>query len=64
MREPRLYSSDGSGPGVPFSQLPARDLRTIAAGLFEACPTPGDPDGDADFARRYAALLLKERGLS
>lgn len=62
MKEPKLYPNDFSGDGVPFSSLGIAELRSIASGDFHVDPSFEEGDCDCDFAMRYAALLLKERG--
>lgn len=62
MREPTLCGGNG-GDALPFSQLHDDDLKEVVAGRIkstEECDT--DNDG-FDIAARYAAILLKERGL-
>jgi hypothetical protein len=60
MREPRLYNDEFMASS-PFSSLSVPDLEMIAAGLVVPIATPDDPDSDLDFAKRYAAILLRER---
>lgn len=60
MREPHLNDCDGED-AKPFSQLTVSDLEEIVAGHIEPIATEDDPDSDMDFAKRYAAILLKER---
>ena len=47
-------------PETPLSKLPVEDLKRIVAWRNIQCT----PDEDADFNRRYAAILLKERGVT
>lgn len=62
MREPLVFPID-LGIWVPMSQMPTPDLRRY---LSRATPCdPRSPDAefrDLDFRRRYASLLLAERG--
>jgi hypothetical protein len=58
MKEPGLHDSDGSV--VPLSSASTEDLRGIVDGSIPAMPVEGD--SDVDFGRRYAAILLRERG--
>lgn len=66
MRE--MCFSDDGGPILPLSQQSVDVLRWIAAGnptVEVPIEEGGDGDGwDADLARRYAAFLLRERGLA
>lgn len=61
MREPHLRDLEAGDTWTPFSALTTRELRAIAAGDLEPHPRCEDPDNDVDVARRYAAVLLRER---
>jgi len=61
MREPVLFNNEEDSTGKPFSQLSLTELAHVAAGDFHVLE-PDDTDLDIDFAQRYAAILLKERG--
>lgn len=61
MKEPE-YAIDGVG-FIPMSQRSPVDLRAIAS-AYRTDFTPSDGGIlDPDFDRRYAAILLRERGL-
>lgn len=63
MREPVFVSPDGSL--VPYSAAPLHALRFRAGFHGDPCPEKGphpDEYPDWDFRRRYAAILLAERG--
>jgi len=55
MREPQFVYEDGRE--VSYSQVDSRWLRMIHGGQIRA-----DGPVDFDFHKRYAALLLSERG--
>jgi hypothetical protein len=55
MREPQFVFEDGRE--VSYSQVESHWLRLIQAGQIEA-----DGPLDMDFHKRYAAVLLGERG--
>lgn len=59
MKEP-CVTIDGEGR-YPFSVIALWMLEEIVFGI--AVFTPTDVETDEDFYRRYAAILLKERGL-
>jgi len=56
MREPTV-ECPGRFPPTPYSEAHSAALQIIARGEAESI----EPD-DEDFCRRYAALLLQERG--
>ena len=67
MREPEDFN-ELTGRRTPYSRVPLAHLRNYALGLCSD-GTPLAPDHisqdafvDTDFRRRYAAILLKERG--
>ena len=57
MQEPTQNARDGER--IPFSLLCTADLVDIVL----AAPCLSWPNSDADFERRYAAILLRERGV-
>jgi hypothetical protein len=60
MKEPFMIAPDGSR--VPYSQIPTIILLHHDE-VPRMYPHERDPEvGDADFNRRYAAILLRERG--
>ena len=62
MKEPRLVTESGL---VAFSGLSTEDLRICAEGGIESNPGTSEepfPMNDLDFARRWARVLLAERG--
>lgn len=59
MKEPYFVVS---GQEIPFSQCSIDSLRGVVTGWADWVDT-GDGCADIDFDRRYAAILLKERGL-
>jgi hypothetical protein len=69
MREPLFHwASQGITDWTPYSAAPIKVLRIFAAG--GGIKDPNTPDylksglpTDNDFRRRYAAILLRERGL-
>lgn len=63
MKEPEiLWPSQGIVQWTPYSVAPAKSLAFIAAGGGTKSPT-ADEWFCPDFRRRYAAILLRERGL-
>ena len=62
MREPTM---DLGSESVPFSQAPVIFLRAVIASpsIVGGVTYEFYPDEDRDFHRRYAAILLRERGL-
>lgn len=61
MREPHI-KLNGDADYVSFSMASRRALELYLAGRIERAPSAGEWY-DADFRRRYAAILLRERGL-
>ena len=67
MREPEDFNPL-TGLRTPYSRVPLGHLRNYALGLCsDGTPVPDDHVSqdefcDTDFRRRYAAILLKERG--
>lgn len=58
MKEPTI-------DGTPFSAAPVNDLRLVLTGEDDRAFlwfTPEGPFDDIDVHRRYAAILLRERG--
>lgn len=62
MREPMIQPKGGDF--MPFSQAPNWLLELRASGKTYRVPCPLEDGGwyDDDFRKRYAALLLQERG--
>lgn len=61
MREPYFVRHDGN---VPFSQAPTRSLLAVLSGAALGIPEGSTPEAlEWDVGRRYAAILLRERGL-
>lgn len=61
MKEP-CFTRQSTGEQIPYSQAPIFVLQRI--GEIRISPNPEHPECyDQDFRRRYAAILLKERGL-
>lgn len=58
MREPIIFDED-SGTHTPLSAATVDELRRVGS----IRPTPGGETSDMDFVKRYAAILLRERGL-
>lgn len=65
MKEP-CFKCEDTGAQFPYSHAPKHLLELVAGcdpGVFEN-PNPDHPECyDTDFRRRYAAILLRERGL-
>lgn len=60
MREPTGYWARCE---TPYSQLPTEGLKFMASALPDQPDAPPcEEDRDLDFRRRYAAILLAERG--
>ena len=63
MKEPTIYFYS-TGAEVPYSMGTVRQLVWRAQGNVRmADGIAPDPFFDADFRKRYAAILLRERGL-
>lgn len=63
MREPTIRESTMPvGTGTPYSQLPTSWLREVIRNEIEHTNPGSSLPPDADFRRRYAAILLAERG--
>lgn len=64
MKEPKaLWELGLVSSVIPYSQLNARHLGMIASdNITGNGPESSEPDFDPDFRRRYAAILLEERG--
>lgn len=64
MREPYSRFADTGQEHLPYSQESSHVLRCITQGVTTTGCAPAPSNGlDIDFRRRYAAILLKERGL-
>jgi hypothetical protein len=66
MKEPIaiVEFADGGEARLAYSLMPLYMLKSRAGGrVVWNAGEPLDPDFDPDFRRRYAAILLRERGL-
>jgi hypothetical protein len=63
MREPLIALVDDEIAAIPYSAATVEQLRARAAGKQIYKGSTCNDHYDPDFRRRYAALLLQERGL-